>query len=90
MASAESPFIILTVIGFVSSLLPLLLPETAEETLPDTIEEANNFGQNQGFFDIPILNRYLRRKKSNEEEKRTNSTIDTDDASISTQHTTAL
>ncbi len=51
------PFIIAGVVGLITSVLPLLLPETAKHDLLDTVKEAENFGKDQSFFEMPCLNK---------------------------------
>ena len=54
------PFYILGAGGVVSGVLGVFLPETAEEKLPQTVEEAEDFGIGQPLLTIPFL---LRRKR---------------------------
>ena len=42
----------------------MFLPETAEEKLPQTVEEAEDFGMGQPLLTIPFL---LRRKRKAED-----------------------
>ena len=51
------PFYILGVGGMVSGVLSVFLPETAEEKLPQTVEEAEDFGIDQSLLTIPFLRR---------------------------------
>ena len=51
-----APFYILAVLGLINALVALALPEAAGVDLPNTMEEAENFGKNQNFFYMPILN----------------------------------
>jgi hypothetical protein len=48
------PFVILGVGGILASIVAINLPETANEQLPENIEEAEEFGKNQG-RDLPFL-----------------------------------
>ena len=54
------PFFILGAGGMVSGVLSVFLPETADEKLPLTVEEAEHFGIDQSLLTIPFL---CRRKK---------------------------
>ncbi len=49
-----------------TSLVAVNLPETAEEKLPETVVEAEDFGRGQPFLSIPPLKR--RREKRAEKE----------------------
>ena len=41
------PFYILGVVGIVASVVSVNLPETADQKLADTVEEAEEFGRGQ-------------------------------------------
>ena len=43
--SAKAPFILLGVIGIISAIPGLFLPETADVNFPETIEDAEIFGK---------------------------------------------
>ena len=49
------PFYILGGGGIIGSFAILSMPETADEKLPDTVEEAEEFGRGQKMFPMPIL-----------------------------------
>ena len=51
------PFYIFGISGVVGSLCLLWMPETADEKLPETVEEAEEFGNGQAMFPMPILKR---------------------------------
>jgi len=52
--SEKAPFIIMGIIGVLSSIPGLFLPETAEVKFPETLEDAEVFGKNDNFFWMPI------------------------------------
>ena len=45
----------------------MFLPETAEEKLPQTVEEAEDFGIGQPLLTIPLLLRWRKRKMKMDE-----------------------
>ena len=45
----------------------VFLPETAEEKLPQTVEEAEDFGIGQPLLTIPLLLRWRKRKMKMDE-----------------------
>lgn len=49
------PLLLVTIGGFIAAWTSLLLPETAGVNLPDTIEEAEEFGVGQSFFLFPFI-----------------------------------
>lgn len=51
------PFYIFGIGGVLGALCLPWMPETADEKLPDTVEQAEEFGKGQTLFPIPILNR---------------------------------
>ena len=51
----ELPFFILGLGSLLGAFLSLLLPETADVDLPDTLEEAEQFGRGQKFFHFPFM-----------------------------------
>ncbi len=73
--SPSSPFIILGVAGVLASMLPVMLPETAHEALADTVEQADAFGKDQGFFHVPILNKHLDKKANSVQSIHTQVTV---------------
>ncbi|XP_043199199.1 organic cation transporter protein-like isoform X1 [Amphibalanus amphitrite] len=59
------PMSIFGVLSLVAGVVTLKLPETYGENLPETLEEAENFGRNQGLCFIPCLVARRRRKVEN-------------------------
>lgn len=57
------PFYILGVSGIVAAGVAVTFPETAGEKLPETAEEAEQFGKGQPLFTIPFLTRRKRLDK---------------------------
>jgi len=53
--SPKAPFLILGVLGLLSSVPGLFLPEPAGVNLPDSVEEAEQFGRNDKFFWMPLM-----------------------------------
>ncbi|XP_065350727.1 solute carrier family 22 member 1-like [Cloeon dipterum] len=51
--SALLPFLLLGLLGSVGGAISLMLPETANENLPETAEESENFGADQPFCLMP-------------------------------------
>ncbi|KAM7363072.1 carcinine transporter-like isoform 2-T5 [Cochliomyia hominivorax] len=49
----RSPYYILSVLFFIGAVGDLFLPETLHKKLPDTMEEARQFGINDKFFSLP-------------------------------------
>ncbi|XP_073817563.1 organic cation transporter 1 [Musca autumnalis] len=49
----RSPYYILGVLFFIGAVAALFLPETLHKKLPDTMEEARNFGIHDKFFSLP-------------------------------------
>lgn len=49
------PYIVLGIISFLGGLVSLLLPETAHQNLPESVADAEHFGADQSFFDVPCL-----------------------------------
>jgi len=47
------PYIVLGVLSLFGAFICLLLPETAMENLPETVADAENFGNDQKFWDMP-------------------------------------
>jgi hypothetical protein len=64
------PLLLVTIGGFVAAWTSLLLPETAGVNLPDTIEEAEEFGVGQSFFLVP----FIEKKRLSKIEKSNNPT----------------
>ncbi|XP_013112259.1 beta-alanine transporter [Stomoxys calcitrans] len=49
------PLIILGILGIVGGLLSLLLPETLDHDLPQTLSDGEDFGRGQSIWDFPCL-----------------------------------
>lgn len=49
------PLTILGLLALVGAVISLLLPETLGTILPETIEDGENFGKDQGFWDFPCF-----------------------------------
>lgn len=49
------PLIILGTLGIIGGLLCLLLPETMDRDLPKTLEDGEEFGRDQKFWDFPCM-----------------------------------
>lgn len=47
------PLTILGVLAVVGSLVGLMLPETLGAILPETMEDGENFGKDQSFWEFP-------------------------------------
>ena len=47
------PYIVLCGLSLLGAFVCLLLPETAMENLPETVADAENFGDDQKFWDMP-------------------------------------
>ncbi|XP_013105063.2 carcinine transporter [Stomoxys calcitrans] len=55
--SALLPLIILGLLGILGGLLCLLLPETVDRVLPQTLQDGEEFGKDQRMWEMPILER---------------------------------
>ena len=55
MVHKALPFYLLGLFSLLGAGLSMLLTETAGEKLPETVEEAEQFGLNQKFPHIPFL-----------------------------------
>lgn len=53
--NASLPLIILGALGIAGGLISLFLPETLDHELPQTLEDGENFGRNQKFWDMPCF-----------------------------------
>ncbi|RZF45646.1 hypothetical protein LSTR_LSTR010597 [Laodelphax striatellus] len=49
------PLMVLGVLGIVGGILCLFLPETMGQELPQTLQDGEDFGRDQTFFDIPCI-----------------------------------
>ena len=58
------PFLLLASLSALCALLPLFLPETAGVELPDTVEDVENFGSNNGFFHVPWIEERRQKKEA--------------------------
>ncbi|XP_065079930.1 beta-alanine transporter isoform X1 [Ochlerotatus camptorhynchus] len=47
------PFIVIGLMSVVGAICASLLPETLHQSLPESIEQAQKFGKNQGFWTLP-------------------------------------
>ncbi|XP_063836586.1 organic cation transporter protein-like [Ostrinia nubilalis] len=63
--SQDLPLLILGVLGVIGGLLCLFLPETMDTEMPQTLQDGENFGKDQKFWDFPCFPR----KKSPEEDE---------------------
>ncbi len=50
------------------------MPETADADLPDTLEEARDFGRGQPVWSAPFLERRRRRRRKEKEEEEEDKT----------------
>ncbi|XP_017071445.1 beta-alanine transporter isoform X1 [Drosophila eugracilis] len=53
--SQALPLIILGILGIIGGLLALLLPETLNHVLPQTLSDGEEFGRGQSIWDFPCL-----------------------------------
>ncbi|KAI8040535.1 beta-alanine transporter [Drosophila gunungcola] len=65
--SQALPLIILGILGIIGGLLSLLLPETLNHVLPQTLSDGEEFGRGQSIWDFPCLAKQV---DDDEEEKR--------------------
>uniref|UniRef100_A0A2A4K3T5 Major facilitator superfamily (MFS) profile domain-containing protein n=1 Tax=Heliothis virescens TaxID=7102 RepID=A0A2A4K3T5_HELVI len=63
--SQDLPLLILGVLGVVGGLLCLFLPETMDTEMPQTLQDGENFGKDQRFWDNPC---FPRKKPESSEE----------------------
>lgn len=49
------PLIILGILGIAGGLMCLLLPETLDHDLPQTLQDGEEFGRGQSIWDFPCL-----------------------------------
>lgn len=64
------PFYILSALGAAVAIASLGLPETADEKLPNSLEEGERFGTGQRFFLVPFVQKLERRKTANKENQQ--------------------
>lgn len=64
------PFVILALGSLLGAMTALFLPETAGVDLPDTIEEAEDFGKHHTFFYVPILHKWKAKNEAKKEARR--------------------
>jgi len=57
--SSILPLLVLGVIGVLGGLLTLLLPETLDKDLPQTLQDGEDFGKDQKIWDMPCLSKYV-------------------------------
>ncbi|VVC96828.1 unnamed protein product [Leptidea sinapis] len=55
--SPELPLLILGILGIVGGVLCLLLPETMDTEMPQTLADGEDFGKDQRFWDNPCFPR---------------------------------
>ncbi|KAG5868463.1 hypothetical protein JTB14_020640 [Gonioctena quinquepunctata] len=55
--SSSLPLLILGVLGILSGILALFLPETLDQELPQTLQDGENFGLGQKIWDFPCIKR---------------------------------
>ena len=56
--SPALPLLILGILGIVGGGLSLFLPETLDKDLPQTLQDGEEFGKDQGIWDMPCLMKY--------------------------------
>ncbi|KAK0164203.1 hypothetical protein PV328_002858 [Microctonus aethiopoides] len=49
------PLLLLGILGIIGGTLALLLPETLNQELPQTLQDGEDFGKDQGFWDMPCF-----------------------------------
>ncbi|CAK9820774.1 Organic cation transporter protein [Anthophora plagiata] len=55
--SSILPLLLLGILGIMSGLLTLFLPETLDKDLPQTLQDGENFGKDQKMWDAPCIRR---------------------------------
>ncbi|XP_043271469.1 organic cation transporter protein-like [Venturia canescens] len=63
IVSPVLPLLVLGVLGILGGILSLFLPETLDKDLPQTLQDGEEFGKDQGMWDMPCL-----MKKADDEE----------------------
>ncbi|XP_011499844.1 PREDICTED: organic cation transporter protein [Ceratosolen solmsi marchali] len=49
------PLLVLGILGVIGGVLALFLPETLDKELPQTLQDGENFGKDQGIWDMPCF-----------------------------------
>lgn len=49
------PLLLLGILGIIGGALALFLPETLDHELPQTLQDGEDFGKDQGIWDVPCL-----------------------------------
>ncbi|CAL7934081.1 unnamed protein product [Xylocopa violacea] len=57
VVSSVLPLLVLGILGIMSGLLTLFLPETLDKDLPQTLQDGEDFGKNQKMWDAPCIGR---------------------------------
>ncbi|XP_076765735.1 organic cation transporter protein-like isoform X1 [Xylocopa sonorina] len=57
VVSSILPLLVLGILGIMSGLLTLFLPETLDKDLPQTLQDGEDFGKNQKMWDAPCIGR---------------------------------
>ncbi|XP_017797048.1 PREDICTED: organic cation transporter protein [Habropoda laboriosa] len=57
VVSSILPLLVLGILGIMSGLLTLFLPETLDKDLPQTLQDGENFGRDQKMWDAPCIGR---------------------------------
>ncbi|CAK9830055.1 Organic cation transporter protein [Anthophora retusa] len=55
--SSILPLLVLGILGIMSGVLTLFLPETLDKDLPQTLQDGENFGKDQKMWDAPCIGR---------------------------------